>query len=323
MSGPTPEVERDACSVLSTDAGESAYGTAADASSWVCLEQPGPWGRVVASDSHLDPALGGRLDKAVSKAGGRFALIRTPGAHPDDARHPRNRTVLVSSVVGAGWTLRGQLSDSGQLEALDVGALARGDREQVLASMPALAPDPTTYLLLCTNGRRDVCCAVRGRPVALAAAAARPGQVWETSHTGGHRFAPTGVLLPSGATLARLDADLAVTALDAAAHAQLPAVLHGPEHDRGASGLAAPERAAVSMVRQITGEVGLYLLLADPAERIDETVWRVVVRHVDGRSWSMTVSRGVLGPDRPESCAKPAVPQVGWAVTMREGTIFG
>ena len=208
MSGPTPEVERDACSVLSTDAGESAYGTAADASSWVCLEQPGPWGRVVASDSHLDPALGGRLDKAVSKAGGRFALIRTPGAHPDDARHPRNRTVLVSSVVGAGWTLRGQLSDSGQLEALDVGALARGDREQVLASMPALAPDPTTYLLLCTNGRRDVCCAVRGRPVALAAAAARPGQVWETSHTGGHRFAPTGVLLPSGATLARLDASL-------------------------------------------------------------------------------------------------------------------
>ena len=323
MSRPTPAAAPDACSVLSTQAGESAYGSAADASSWVALEQPGPWGRVVATDSHLDPLLGARLDAALSGAGGRFALIRRPGAHPDDDQHRGTRTVLVASVIGAGWTLRGQLADPSELEALDVGALARGDRGQVLASMPALAPDPTTYLLLCTNGRRDVCCAVRGRPVALAAAAARPGQVWETSHTGGHRFAPTGVLLPSGATLARLDADLAVTALDGAAAGQLPAVLHGPEHDRGASGLAPPERAAVSVVRQFTGEVGLHLLSADPAERIDATDWRVVVRHVDGRSWPLTVSRGVLGPDRPESCAKPAVPQVGWAATVREGNTLG
>ena len=86
-----------------------------------------------------------------------------------------------------------------------------------VAALPALVPSPEPALLVCTNARRDVCCAVRGRPVALQAAAERPGQVWECSHTGGHRFAPTAVLLPHGQTWARLSTAQAVSALDAAA----------------------------------------------------------------------------------------------------------
>lgn len=316
MSHPDPHVTPEACSVRSAQVGESAYGTAADATSWVCLEQNGPWGPVAATDSHLDPAFGARLDAIVTAAGGRFTLIRRPGAHPDDARHRGPRTLLVASVVGAGWLLRGAVADPTELEALDVEALARGDLAAVLASMPTLAPDRRPTLLVCTNGRRDVCCAVLGRPVALGVAAARPGQVWETSHVSGHRFAPTAVLLPSGATLGRLDAELALLALDAAADDQLPPALHGPLHDRGASGLPAPQRAAVSAVRQALAAQGLHDLSADEVEARDANTWRIVVRHVDGRSWPTTVTREVLGPDRPESCLKPAVPQVGWAVAV-------
>ena len=67
-----------------------------------------------------------------------------------------------------------------------------------VASLPALAPAPP-QLLVCTNGTRDTCCARLGRPVAAAAARRFPDQVWEVTHTSGHRFAPTTVLLPSGA----------------------------------------------------------------------------------------------------------------------------
>lgn len=310
--------------MLSADLGESAYGSAADATSWVCLEQNGPWGRAAATDSHLDPVLGGRLDAEISAVGGRFALIRRPGSHPDDAHdHAGTRTVLVASVVGAGWLLRGELADPRELAALDVGALGRGDRDAVLASLPSLVAEPHPALLVCTNGRRDVCCAVRGRPVAAGAAARRPGQVWETSHTGGHRFAPTGVLLPSGAALGRLDVDRAVLALDAAVHDLLPRALHGPVHDRGWSALPAPERTAVSWVRAATGEESLDALSAEPAVRVEDATWRIVVRHSDGRSWTTLVLRRIEGPDRPESCLKESVPQLVWTVTGdadRDGT---
>lgn len=307
------------CSVLSQRLGESAYGSAADATSWVCLEQDGPWGRSATTESHLDAGLGGTLDTAVSQVGGRFALVRRPGSHPDE-HGATARTVLVAGAPAGhpedGWLLGGRVDDPAELLALDVAALARGDRDGVRGSLPALRADDQPVLLVCTNGRRDVCCAVRGRPVAVEAAAARPGRVWETSHTGGHRFAPTAVLLPAGVALARLDVALAVTALDAAAEGRLDPALHGPAHDRGLGGLPAPARAAVSAVRAATGAVGLCdLTVGEVLDRGDGR-WGVRVDAADGRSFDTLVRRRATGEDRPESCGKPAVPQVTWSVQL-------
>ncbi len=305
-----------ACSALSALADESAYGSAASAGCWVGLEQAGPWGRQAATQSHLDPALGARLDTAVSAVGGRLALLRAPGAHADD-HHAVARTVLVASCApGREWLLTGSVGSPVDLERLDLGALAAGDRAAVVRSLPVLSPVDEPHLLVCTNGRRDLCCAVRGRPVAQGASAARPGRVWETSHTGGHRFAPTAVLLPSGVTLARLDVDLAVQALDAAGRGELPGSVLGPVHDRGACGLPPAQRVAVSAVRQTAEVRGLHDLTAGQPAPAGERTWRVGVRHRDGRSWTTTVTSGVRGPDRPESCLKAPVPQVGWTAAV-------
>ena len=305
-----------ACSVLSVLADESAFGSAASAGCWVGLEQAGPWGRQAATQSHLDPALGAHLDREVTAVGGRLALLRAPGAHADHHREVA-RTVLVASCApGREWLLTGSIASPSELEHLDLAALAAGDAEAVTRSLPALNLTAEPHLLVCTNGRRDLCCAARGRPVAEGAAAARPGRVWETSHTGGHRFAPTAVLLPSGTTLARLDVDLAVQALDAAQHHRLPSALHGPVHDRGACGLPPVSRVAVSAVRQAGAVVGLRDLSAGEPALVREGTWRVGVRHQDGRSWTATVTSGVHGPERPESCRKPAVPQVAWSAAV-------
>lgn len=311
---------RPLCSATSESLHESAFGSAATAAAWVCLEQSGPWGRVAAVESHLDAALGQRLDAAAQAAGARFVLVRTPGRHADDhdGRHERHTVLLACSDVARPWLLRGELADPQQLATVDVTALVRGDQAAVRESLPGvdLQVDVEPALLVCTNGRRDLCCAVRGRPVAIEAGARRPGQVWETTHTGGHRYSPTGVLLPTGQTLGRFDTELAVAALDAATRGELAPPLHGPDHDRGLSALSAPVRAAVSAVRSAVGETALAVLTGS-AEQASDDAWHVTVTHADGRMWVADATRTVLGPDRPESCVKPAVPQVGWSVRVR------
>jgi hypothetical protein len=64
--------------------------------------------------------------------------------------------------------------------------------------------------LVCTHGRHDACCAVRGRPIAAALAGAYPERTWECSHIGGDRFAANVVVLPHGLYYGHVPATRAV-----------------------------------------------------------------------------------------------------------------
>lgn len=306
----------DACSVLFDHDGTSAYGTAAAATFFVVVEQPGPWGRDAARESHLDVELAGELEARTTRAGGRFMLIRRPGGHPV---HEGPRRVLLAHAGGLpdeAWLLVADLPHVGDLLGIDWAALARGNRALVEASLPgAREGEPT--LLVCTNGRRDVCCAVRGRPLAAHAARRAPGRVWEVSHTGGHRFAPTAVLLPWGQTYARLDDVAAEWVLSASTTGHTPLELLGPTHDRGRSGLPAASQCAESFVREHLGETRLGALWAGPAEATDDG-WEVIVTHADRRRWRIQVTRRSAGLTRPESCGKKAVEVHEHAATLLE-----
>ena len=205
------------------------------------------------------------------------------------------------------WLLEASVEHPATLLDADLDALARGDREAVLASLPG-ATTAAPVLLVCTNGRRDVCCAVRGRPVALEAHAAHPGRVWEASHTGGHRFAPTGVLLPHGATLARLDGPLCAEVREQAGRDELPSSLLGPRHDRGLSRLDAGGQVADAAVRAEEGITSLTALTTVP---VRETLDTYAVSHRDGRRWTVVVDASEASPMR-ESCGKTAVPLRVW-----------
>lgn len=304
-----------ACSLSTAAVGEPAYGSAAPAQVWVALEQPGPWGHDALAASHLDPALGRSLRAKVGGAGGRLALLRSARKHPDKRPRQEPFVAVGCATPGSGWLLTGHVESADALQQLDFPALARGDQTAVQASLPALAPSATPLLLVCTNGRRDVCCAVFGRPLAHDAALQRPGQVWETSHTGGHRFSPTAVLLPWGITLARLDARLAVATLDAAAGGRLPRDILGPEHDRGRSSLLPPAQAAESVVRAELGETEIEALSTSARDEGDGVV-RATVRHRDGRRWSAVVRRRSAAGLRAPSCAKPPEPYEVYTVAV-------
>jgi hypothetical protein len=165
-----------------------------------------------------------------------------------------------------------------------------------------------------------VCCALRGRPLAAALQARRPGRVWECSHTGGHRFAPIVLALPVGALYGRVPAsgsegaDGAEGAQGAqGAEALVAATERGevlPELLRGLIGFAPVEQAAI-------GHLMLARSLADPrgiavrsSVETGPGAWevRLDVRGSAGQSGSRWRVR--LAVESVEisyaSCAKPA-----------------
>lgn len=318
----------EACSVVWDNAQAPALGTAPVAMFWVALEQNGPWGAKAATQSHLDPQLGRTLDGLCQGAAGRFILIRRPGAHPDrrdvDPQKVNTQKVyLAGGLADHPWLLEADLKDPtrlARLARLPVETLRRGDIAAVRDTLPEFEPSPGPVLLICSNSKRDLCCSVRGRPVAIESASRRPGQVWECSHTGGHRFAPTGLLLPHGQTFGRLSGPSAVAALDAAMHGEVPAELLGAAYDRGRSHLTAPGQAAESMVRQQIQEPSLLALTTTAVPRPGQPdAWQCRVSHLDGRQWDVVALRSSCGDSLPESCGKEPVPRWRWSVVNDSG----
>ena len=311
-----PLSRADACSVISDVAGASALGTAPAATFWVALEQNGPWGARAATRSGLDPDVGMALERRCKEAGGRFILIRRPRSHSDVQVGRPHRVYLAGGLADRPWMVEKSVDDPEELLRVPWAALQGGDISAVQESVPELDRSPVPVLLVCTNSRRDICCALRGRPVAVECSVQRPGRVWECSHSGGHRFAPTGVLLPYGQTFARLSSGSAVAALDASARGEVPLELLGTAYDRGRSHLTPPAQAAESMVRQQIQEPRLLAMSTTATPQPGrENAWRCRVSHLDGRHWDVVAAREAGGEDRPESCGKALVPSWQWSVS--------
>lgn len=299
------------------DVAGPSWGTAAGALFWVAVEQPGPWGSHAFQSSRMDPALGRALNHQCAAEGGRALLIRPVGAHRE-TETARTRRVFIAGGMPhwQPWLLSGDLANVAELLRLPWQRLRYGDQRAVRDALPGLTPHPDPVLLVCTNAKRDVCCAVRGRPLAADAAAALPGQVWECTHTGGHRFSPTGVLLPHGQTLGRLTAELAVDAVRAAGRGELAAAALDPRYNRGLPHMAPQLQAAEAWVRHETGETGIGKVRARATKPLVKGQSGVVeVEHRDGRHWLLHV-RQVDEPDdlRRNSCSTAAVPVHTWVV---------
>jgi hypothetical protein len=294
------------CSTFCRDLREPMAGTAVVATGWLVLEQPGPWGNKAPTQSHLDPEFGAKIDADAKKADLRFGLIRSPGKHSDAVR--RSHQVYVASTVpGHTWLLGGSIADPTKLAELDLTAVSRGDRDAAIRSLPLLAPVNEPVLLVCTNGKRDECCALLGRPIVNALAARAPGRVWEANHLGGHRFAPTATLLPAGIMFGQLDEETAATILTAADRGET--VL---EKLRGRTTWTKRGQLAEITVRNLIGEAGL-----DALSVVAEDLETATVKHVDGRLWTVEVTSESADPPRPESCGKEP-----FAMTiLRAGTV--
>ncbi|MFD5701139.1 sucrase ferredoxin [Streptomyces lasiicapitis] len=279
------------CATASRDLNEPLAGTAATARTWLLLEQPGPWGAKALTSSHLDPDVGRALEQAVEATGVRIALIRRPGRHADCHTPARHRVYVAHIVPGNAWLRSHVVDDPRQLLDLDFPALGAGDHGGF--GTPHTG-DPLA--LVCTNGKRDRCCALLGRPLASELVASGEEGVWEVTHLGGHRFSPTLLVLPHGYAYGRTAAHAVKEILQGVREGRVVT-----EGCRGSSAWERPGQAAELAVRRAAREAAAGTLsvvhTTGAAPR-----WDVTVAHTDGRRWRVTVAQGASLPPRPESC---------------------
>jgi len=178
----------DRCSHRSEAAHEPLAGTASTIRRWLLIEHAGPWGRDGLLDARLPEGLGLALRDLGRRTRCRVLLIRRP------TRSDGSGTACFAVDTAEAWigarTLE-RVDDAAELDPRDRSAFPLSIRGPVA--------------VVCTHGRRDVCCAERGRPLAAAAALEHPGSVWESTHVGGDRFAGNLVAFPHGLVFGRVE----------------------------------------------------------------------------------------------------------------------
>jgi hypothetical protein len=234
-ASPLPRLDASRCSVQARVRGDAMVATAAAASRWLLIEQPGPWGRDALAQSRFDAVAAAALARRSRAEGVRLLLIRRPGDRLSDSGRRWAYVDGRPGREGLWWSVRAR--DADLLDAPWDGSVGA----------PATGP----VYLVCTHGGHDACCALRGRPLARSLPATGPAAVWECSHLGGDRFAANVVVLPHGFYYGQVPGDGAgLVAAHEAGRVALPWL-------RGRSGLPMPVQAAQHAARTELGLLGV------------------------------------------------------------------
>ncbi len=233
------------CMELSRASEEQLAGTAAELTTvWLVLEVPQPWGNKALVESDLPVAVKDRLatwEKTVP--GARVQFIKQSAGFAGDGIQ-----FFVGLADDADPRLyRIPLTDYADLLEFDLAALL--NRDPVFETQRTQDP----LFLVCTNGKRDLCCAKWGVPIYRLMAEIAPAQVWQTTHIGGHRFAATLVCLPEAVTYGWVEADDAAPLIRAHQHGEL----YRLDRYRGRSTYAGAVQAAEAFLRRETGVLSL------------------------------------------------------------------
>lgn len=188
------------CSDLAFD--QALAGTAPPAVAWVIFEYAGSWSRDALSvETFASDPLGPEVLQAtelLESLGARVLLAREPGAlHAPLDRDSRAWVAGVPEFELGISTIGGVLGELARSPATALPAILTSSTK---------TPPGESHLFVCCHAKRDQCCAVRGRAF-MKKVQATHTQLWECSHLGGHRFAPTALLLPHGAVFGRLTGD--------------------------------------------------------------------------------------------------------------------
>ena len=225
------------CSLASLSATESMAGSAPPTRGWLVVEHPGSWGPNAVEDSALPDSVVTWLRQAELAVDCRVVLAR----HPDRLRATDERFVwwsLAHPSTPEGWQRTDGSGFVARLKHLDEILDWNPHDFAIDSPQPEAVPLDRPWQFVCTHGNRDVCCARHGRAL-MKDILGRRDTAWECSHLGGHRFAPTTLVLPSGRMYGRLD--------------QSPPWPNGVEPDpsflRGSSAVQPVEQVADQFVR--------------------------------------------------------------------------
>lgn len=250
------------CSDRSLERGDPLPGTAGFGERWLLVEVESAWGAHAFFASALDTSVSRALVTRAEAAGIRPLAIRRTRLRAEERRSQSSwRWALVDCRPGRAGIRWGRV-----------------DRVEELLEIPldgsAGEPSDRPIYAVCTHARHDQCCAVRGRPVVEALAAAHPDETWECSHLGGDRFAATMIVFPHGLLYGRVPAAEAEAVVAAYADGRV-----AREYLRGRTALSTVAQAAEEFAREHTGD--------DAIE-----AFRVVSEHAHPHGWTVELDHG-------------------------------
>ncbi len=269
------------CSELALADGAQLCGTAVTVDLWLLIEYARPWKPKALIDNDLSLALKTHLDglpAQVRECAGKILRVQfVKQAASAEQDHPR------LLLAGADGLHAGRLSSYDEL--LDITA------EQLAAGC---LPDPFTcagpIYLVCTNGQRDVCCARFGLPLYEQLRVEFGERIWQTTHIGGHRYAPNLVSLPTGVVYGFVQPEQGIEVVTQDQQGILSLA-----NLRGRAGLPKPAQAAEYYLRQ---EKNLYRHGDLKYTGLEEQDSGGVARFVDvqGHGYAVTLQRSMSQP---------------------------
>lgn len=191
----------------SREINEPLYGTIKSSDVWFLLEYNGVYTRDVWQDSRIPNEVKTKLDAYPNS---RPLLIRQP-----EQINAHDRLVsffVVHANHDVPKTYRFELASYNDVLDLDLDAILAGDVVE--------AHDEPLYVI-CTNGRRDVCCSKYGLVLYNAMIKREQHTVWQSSHIGGHRFAGTMYCFPHAICYGFLTEYDAIPVIDSYRHKRI------------------------------------------------------------------------------------------------------
>jgi len=146
--------------------------------------------------------------------------------------------------------------------------------------------------LVCTHGRHDPCCAVWGRPVAAALAAAYPNRTWECSHVGGDRFAANVVLLPHSLFYGHVPPSQVIDLVNRYDEGVIV-----PEYYRGSGAFPAPVQAAQHFARAAGHSRAITALRPLTIHQPTPTHWQVTLTLPNTNSRPHSTNHSLTAPN--------------------------
>ncbi len=221
------------CSARSEELDEPMIGSVDQRVRWLLVEDRSAWGQKAVRD-----VLGAELEAAAKERGMRLLLIRRREGDP--AADAVRRAILVDTETRE--MAARTVTDLAELASL---------LDTPVDGFGATLTDP--LLLVCTNGKRDACCALRGRALSAALTVDHAERTWECTHLGGHRFAGNLVCLPDGVVYGRVSPADGPRLADAYLAGRVD-----PFQLRGRSAWPAPAQVAEQALRLATGLTGVH-----------------------------------------------------------------
>ncbi|MGH9035064.1 MAG: sucrase ferredoxin [Acidimicrobiia bacterium] len=281
------------CAAWARTEGVDPIGTAGCYAGFLGVDWRRPWPRDVSEVEALAPLVAATTERG----------FRLQGLLPVDGAKTA-RVVLYQAGPGPGFdTYRRLEVECAPDEVVDAAAGLLGRP----AAEATVAP-PGGDVLVCTHGRRDICCGSRGTALLgeVDDAGVLPAgtRLWATTHTGGHRFAPNAIVLPEGTVWGFLDAGRLgrIVRREGPVDDLLP-------HYRGCAGLGSPAQQALE--RAVLGEVGWDLFACRrTGTELGEGRVRLEVTDPDSavRAWEAVVEVGRVLPV--PDCGQPVTAAV-------------